>query len=131
MSKEARAFLKKRLINDSENHNWNDPTSDPLTSELMQEYAEAYHAEKSEQEIKRVYDWLMDENREPAQTKFTAGETRNLAREIEFRIQTEKTKKLDRYDIEGGMGRNEGLVFEEKNDHGEWVKFEDLTTPND
>jgi hypothetical protein len=51
-----------------------------------------HHAEKSEQEIKRVYDWLMDENREPAQTKFTAGETRNLAREIEFRIHTEKTK---------------------------------------
>jgi hypothetical protein len=53
-------------------------------------FAEYYHAEKSEQEVKRVYDWLMDENREPAQTKFTAGETRNLAKEIEFRIHQAK-----------------------------------------
>lgn len=37
-------------------------------------------------QINRVYDWLMDENREPAQTKFTAGPVRNLAKEIEHRI---------------------------------------------
>jgi hypothetical protein len=37
-------------------------------------------------ELKRIYDWLMDENREPAQTKFTAGWSRNLAKEIEFKL---------------------------------------------
>lgn len=40
----------------------------------------------SEFQLKRVYDWLMDDNREPAQTKFTSGWQRNLAKEIEYRI---------------------------------------------
>lgn len=40
----------------------------------------------SEFQLKRVYDWLMDENRKPAQTKFTAGWQRNLAKEIEYRL---------------------------------------------
>jgi len=39
-----------------------------------------------EQNNERLFDWLMDENREKAVTKFTSGELRNLAREIEFRI---------------------------------------------
>lgn len=43
----------------------------------------------SEIQLKRVYDWLMDENREPAQTKFTEGWQRNLAKEIEFRLKDE------------------------------------------
>jgi len=33
-----------------------------------------------------LYNWLMDENREPAQTKFSAGDLRNLAKEIEYRL---------------------------------------------
>lgn len=37
-------------------------------------------------EMKRLYDWLMDENRKPANTAFTAGWTRNVAREIEFKL---------------------------------------------
>ena len=40
--------------------------------------------DKEEFELQRLYDWLLDENREPANTKFTAGKTRNVAREIEF-----------------------------------------------
>ncbi|MDX1471881.1 MAG: hypothetical protein R3213_10320 [Flavobacteriaceae bacterium] len=40
----------------------------------------------SEYDLKRLYDWLMDENREPANTKFTAGMLRNVAREIEYRL---------------------------------------------
>ena len=42
--------------------------------------------EELEQNNERLFDWLMDENREKAVTKFTSGELRNLAREIEFRI---------------------------------------------
>lgn len=38
----------------------------------------------SDFELQRLYDWLTTESREPAQTKFTAGWTRNVAREIEF-----------------------------------------------
>ena len=37
-------------------------------------------------QLKMVYDWLMDETREPAQTKFTEGWQRNLAKEIEYRL---------------------------------------------
>ena len=36
-------------------------------------------------EMERLYEWLMTGNREPAQTKFTAGTLRNVAKEIEFR----------------------------------------------
>ena len=44
----------------------------------------------SELQLKRVCDWLIDENREPAQTKFTAGWQRNLAKEIEYRLNSLK-----------------------------------------
>lgn len=40
----------------------------------------------SEFELQRLYDWLMDEKRKPANTAFTSGITRNVAREIEFRL---------------------------------------------
>jgi hypothetical protein len=38
-----------------------------------------------EQALKDFYEWLYSEEREPAQTKFTAGFYRNVAKEIEFR----------------------------------------------
>lgn len=41
---------------------------------------------KEGDEMERLYNWLMDENRIPAQTAFTAGWLRNLAKEIEFRL---------------------------------------------
>lgn len=37
-------------------------------------------------EMKRLYEWLQSENREPAQTKFTAGWTRNVAKEFEYQL---------------------------------------------
>lgn len=36
--------------------------------------------------MQRLYDWLVDEQRKPAQTFFTSGELRNVAKEIEFRL---------------------------------------------
>jgi hypothetical protein len=35
-------------------------------------------------EMKRLYEWIMDENRKPAVTFFTSGWLRNVAKEIEF-----------------------------------------------
>ena len=35
-------------------------------------------------ELQRLFDWLQETKREPAQTKFTAGMTRNVAREFEY-----------------------------------------------
>lgn len=43
---------------------------------------------ESDIQLKRLYDWLMDEKREPAQTNFTAGWIRNVAREIEFKLKS-------------------------------------------
>ena len=43
------------------------------------------YSDGQDESIERVYDWLMDEKREPAQTKFLAGKIRNLAKEIEFK----------------------------------------------
>ena len=37
-------------------------------------------------DLQRLYEWLITENREPSQTKFTDGELRNVAKEIEFQI---------------------------------------------
>lgn len=43
--------------------------------------------EKAEEfDMKRLYDWIMDENRKGATTFFTSGWLRNVAKEIEFRI---------------------------------------------
>ena len=39
-----------------------------------------------EYELERLYDWVTSEKREPAQTKFTSGKTRDIAREIEYRL---------------------------------------------
>lgn len=41
---------------------------------------------ENEKEMKRLYDWLMDEKRRKAGSFFTAGWTRNVAKEIEFRL---------------------------------------------
>lgn len=50
--------------------------------DLMEQYAN----EKDEPQLQRLYEWLINDNREPAQTKFTAGWLRNVAKEIEYRI---------------------------------------------
>lgn len=46
----------------------------------------------SDSQLRRLYDWLRTENRSPAQTHFTAGWLRNVAREIEFQLHEEKNK---------------------------------------
>ena len=40
--------------------------------------------ESNQYDQQKLYDWLMDDNRKPSQTHFTAGMTRTIAREIEF-----------------------------------------------
>jgi hypothetical protein len=66
----------------------NKPRMDKLPWEAQDyiRYLELKIDAYSELEMKRVYDWLMKEGREPARTKFTSGWKRNLAKEIEFRI---------------------------------------------
>ena len=39
---------------------------------------------QSDEELHRLFEWLKDPNREFSKTKFTAGMTRNVAREFEF-----------------------------------------------
>jgi len=51
---------------------------DKMISEIM-----GVVSDSSDFELQRLYDWLQSPKREPAQTKFTAGMTRNVAREIE------------------------------------------------
>lgn len=51
------------------------------------------NVEYSEQELKRLYEWMISEPRPPAQTFFTAGWLRNCAKEIEYREQELKTKQ--------------------------------------
>lgn len=46
-------------------------------------------------QLDRLYEWLMDENREPAQTKFTAGALRDVAKEIEFRVKPDEVDMED------------------------------------
>jgi hypothetical protein len=43
-------------------------------------------------DLDRLYDWLREDKREPANTKFGRGKLRNVAREIEFLIRNGKNK---------------------------------------
>lgn len=45
---------------------------------------------ENEKEMKRLYDWIMDENRRKAGSFFTEGWTRNVAKEIEYRLTQNK-----------------------------------------
>lgn len=54
-------------------------------NELKGSYIIGY-TEGRDENNKRLYDWLMDENREPARTKFSAGSLRNIAKEIEYKL---------------------------------------------
>ena len=54
--------------------------------EYLDEVATHPLQEKIDNELQRLYDWLMDEKRKPAQTFFTSGALRNVAKEIEFRL---------------------------------------------
>lgn len=48
--------------------------------------AGAYHERADESQMKRLYEWIMDENRKSATTFFTSGWLRNVAKEIEYRL---------------------------------------------
>lgn len=37
-------------------------------------------------DLNKLYEWVMDENRKPAQTHFTSSVARNIAKEIEYRL---------------------------------------------
>lgn len=50
--------------------------------------------ETTELELQRLLDWLQDKNREPAQTKFTEGMTRNVAKEIEYLLKYHDQRQL-------------------------------------
>jgi hypothetical protein len=62
--------------------------------EAMEEYAEQFkpkpffspRQEVNDYDLKKLYDWLMDETRGKAITHFTSGVARNIASEIEFRL---------------------------------------------
>lgn len=43
-------------------------------------------------DLDKLYEWIMDENRKPAQTYFTSGTARNIAKEIEFRLPNKNRK---------------------------------------
>lgn len=62
---------------------------------------------KESEELLKLYEWLIDENREPAQTKFTAGMLRNVAREFEHQLNRSK------HIIESG-------IKEVLNEHCDW-----------
>lgn len=58
------------------------------------EAMEEYHAQFEENyDLKKLYDWLMDEKRGKAITHFTSGIARNIASEIEFRLFSVKPEK--------------------------------------
>ncbi len=42
-----------------------------------------------------LYEWLTDINREPAQTKFTSGKLRDIAKEIEFELKRTNRVKME------------------------------------
>lgn len=46
-------------------------------------------------DLQRLYDWLIDDNREPARTKFTSGLLRNVASEIEFKLSQSVNEKKE------------------------------------
>lgn len=62
--------------------------------EMLKEHIELYkkaekslseQKEKHEQELKKLYEWMVGDNKELAQTYFTSGMIRNIAKEIEFK----------------------------------------------
>ena len=50
-----------------------------------------------ESESQKLYEWMLSDKREPAQTYFSSGVIRNIAKEIEFREEKhkEETEKLN------------------------------------
>lgn len=80
----------------------------------MEEYKNQSPDGITEIDLNKLYSWLMDENRKPAQTHFTQGIARNIAKEIEYRIKHQhppQSKEISEYQIcpkcngDGHLGR--------------------------
>jgi hypothetical protein len=55
----------------------------------MEEYA-TIRLKAQELESQKLYEWMLSDKREPAQTYFSSGVIRNIAKEIEFREEKHK-----------------------------------------
>lgn len=65
--------------------------------QAMEEYATIRlkaQEEKYNSESQKLYEWMLSDKREPAQTYFSSGVIRNIAKEIELREEMFK-KSLD------------------------------------
>jgi len=82
----AEDYFKKKFGNELK-------SNDSWVIRFAQEYAEKHTQQNESNELQRVFEWLQSDNREPAQTKFTAGLTRNIARELEFLLAQQKRTK--------------------------------------
>lgn len=58
------------------------------------ECLDKYNPENTEDDLQRLYGWLMSDNRRNAQTFFTEGALRNVAKEIEFRLSSVESNKV-------------------------------------
>lgn len=67
------------------NHDRIITTREAVREDVQNAYMEGGLRERAdESQMKRLYDWIMDENRKQATTFFTSGWLRNVAKEIEF-----------------------------------------------
>lgn len=74
---------KLEQIFNNNHHGFGEYDKDAIIKELLNLFSVSV-SDSSEFELQRLFDWLQDPKREPAQTKFTAGMTRNVAREFEY-----------------------------------------------
>ena len=65
------------------NHIGEDKVVDEIV-ELFQSQQQRIDELEKEKDLKRLYRWIMTDNREPSKTYFTSGELRNVANEFDF-----------------------------------------------
>lgn len=87
----AEEFLKSKVMEWKTSMSYYYSFSGHEIADLLEEYSN----QSDDFQLQRLYDWIMDENREPAKTKFTAGTLRNVANEIEFRLKQTKVSISD------------------------------------
>ena len=75
-SGETRTFYKVECIPDE--------NSIDLYSVTAKDAAENWNTRTESPDLTRLYEWITNPNREPAQTAFTAGIARDIAREVEM-----------------------------------------------
>jgi hypothetical protein len=94
MSKEiktAEEFIKKNytLINCGKDYVCNHSMQIVGYEDIANEYA-TIRLKAQESESQKLYEWMLSDKREPAQTYFSSGVIRNTAKEIEFREEKHK-----------------------------------------